>query len=310
MTCHQLSNWYDGYAALVSGKPFVALPGMDRGLDYLEGAELASTGLPPGVQEDKGAGSALTPAWESPQHAGYVGEERVFVGVSSDSQRPTALVQQPAIARLDSKHALAPAYTSIEAALGQAGAAQVLQEAPTTAQPSGVSSAADDVDGREGSPAQAMCSTVKVASMPGVMTNTSAAEDLDSREVCNSATLMQLTQAEHELPSASAAAREGEHPQAACSAALLASSEQLKPPGSSSAYGGESSSEARGAASSAAQEAPAGSTRISTLLAPSKTQLKRARKAAAMQRSAQGTPKAGVQKRAWQDWLARRSGEA
>ncbi len=336
---------------------FVAFAGMDRRLGDQEGAKPADTG----VEEDRGADSAFLQAWESPQHAGYVGTERAFVGLSSDTQMHTASVLQPAKARLDSEHATAPAYTSVEGATGHSLAAQVLQQAATIARPPAASSAAANTDGRgeftsvEGAtghslaaqvlqqaatiarpPAassaaantdgrgefslQAMDSTARAASIPAVVTATSCADGYDSRVVHDSATLMQLKQAGHELPSASAAACEGEHLQAACSAALLALSEQLKPPGSSSAYAGESSSEARGAASSAAllapaiavgskEGAPAGSTRISTLLAPSKAQLKRARKAAAMQRSAQGTPQAGVQKRAWQDWLARRSGE-
>ena len=295
---------------------FVAFAGMDRRLGDQEGAKPADTG----VEEDRGADSAFLQAWESPQHAGYVGTERAFVGLSSDTQMHTASVLQPAKARLDSEHATAPAYTSVEGATGHSLAAQVLQQAATIARPPAASSAAANTDGRGEFSLQAMDSTARAASIPAVVTATSCADGYDSRVVHDSATLMQLKQAGHELPSASAAAWEGEHLQAACSAALLALSEQLKPPGSSSAYAGESSSEARGAASSAAllapaiavgskEGAPAGSTRISTLLAPSKAQLKRARKAAAMQRSAQGTPQAGVQKRAWQDWLARRSGE-
>ena len=293
---------------------------MDRGPGGHKGARDGSNRLPPGVEEDRGAGSASIPAWESSQHAGYVGDERVFVGASSDSQRPTALVHQPAIARLDSKHALAPAYTSIEGALGQAGAAQVLQQAATAAQLPAASPAAADADDREQFPAQAMDNAAIAASNPGVLTTTSQAEGHGSREVYNSATLMQPAQAEHDLPAVSAAAREIEYMRAASSAAALELAEHLEPPELSAVYGSDQKTVALPDSSAALlapavdvsskEGGPAGAKRTSALSAPSKAQLKRARKAAAMQRSAQGMPQAGVQKRAWRDWLARRSGEA
>ena len=307
----------------------MACADMEEGLHDRTAAQAASSGLPPGDEEDLGGDSGFLPASESAQHAEGTAEDNTPAGASLHTETPAAPVFRPADAAPDSQRAAAPASTGTEGAAEHFLAAQVLRQAGSTAQPPAESSAAAGAGGEEKIPAELTGSTASAASTPEILSGASPARCPASREAYDSSTLLKPSEAEQGLPVPTAAAgavstegtaaRATSTTQAAWSAAVLAPPEAQPERPASSAVSGSCSTEARQAASSAAllapglaaggqEGAPAGAVRTSALLAPSKAQLKRARRAAAMQRSTQGTPEAVHRKRAWQDWLAHRSG--
>lgn len=308
----------------------MAYADMEEGLQYHEAAKAASSGLPPGVVEDWGVDSASLPASESAPHPESNDEDNAAVRDSPDTQMPAAPVLQPADAgMLGSQHTAAPASTGSEVNAEHSLAAQILHQGAIIAQLPAVSFAAAGANGREQVPAELAGGTGIVASLPGMLAGTAPANGSDSRDVYHSNTLSEPSQAEQGLPVLTVAAgpvsmeetsaRVPSTTQAAESAAVLAPPEaQLKLPASSTMSGSDGTKPGQ-AASSAAVLAPdnaagsnegpaAGAARTSALLAPSKAQLKRARRAAALQRSAQGMPQAAGRKRAWQDWLAHKPG--
>ena len=302
---------------------------MEEGRHDHMSAEATSTGLSPGVEEDRGDASGFLPASESTQHAQGADEDKLPARDCSESDVPAAPVFREADAALGSKHAAAPASTGTEDAVEHSFADQALRQATITAQLPAVSSSGAGASGKEKVIGEVMGSKTSAVSNPEMMPGTSPARHPASREVPDSNTSLRPSQAEQGLlvPSAAGSAlsldgtpaRVTSTTQAARSAAVLAPSEAQLVQSASSAVSGSYSTEANQAASSAAllapdlaaggeEGAPTGPVRTSALLPPSKAQLKRARRAAAMQRSSHGTPQAAGRKRAWQDWLAHRSG--
>ena len=307
---------------------------MEKGLHDNKASGAASSGLPPGVVEDWGSDSAFLPASESAAYAESNNEDKAAADEIVDAQVSAAPVLRPADAEtLDSRHAAPPASPSSEVAAEHHLAAQALHQGASIAQLPAVSLALAGAIAKEQVPAECPASASAAASFPDMLTKTSPAgmisDHSDSREIYLSDTLLESSQAEQGLlvPSAAAdtvgaegiSARVPSIPQGAESAAVLAPPElqlgQQVPSAVSSGDDTEASQAAGSAALLAPGEAaggvkgaPAAAARIHALLAPSKAQLKRARRAAAMQRSAQGTPQAAGRKRAWQDWLAHKPG--
>ena len=318
-----------GHAVLSSGRISAASADMEEGRHDHMTAEPASNGLSPRAKEDRGGASGFLLASESAQHAQGTDEDNLPARDCSDSDVPAASVFREADAALGSEHAAAPASTGTKDAIEHSLTAQVLQQAAITAQLPAVSSLGAGASGKGKAPEEVTDSRTSAASILEVLPGTSPARGPASREALDTITQLRPSQAEQGLPVPTAAgsalsqdgppARVTSTTQAARSAAVLAPSEaQLVQP-ASSAVSGSYSTEANQAASLAAllapdlaaggeEGAPTGAVRTSALLPPSKAQLKRARRAAAMQRSSQGTPQAAGRKRAWQDWLAHRSG--
>ena len=307
---------------------------MEKGLHDHRASAAAASGLPPGIVEDWGSDSVFLPASESALYAESNDKDKAAADRIPDTQVSAALVLRPAdAAMLDSRHAAPPASPGSELAAEHHLTAQVLHQGASTGQLPTVSLAVAGAIGKEQGPAELAGGASAAALFPDMSTKASPAgvisDHPDSRDLCQSDTELELSQAEQGLPVPSAAAStvsaEGTSarvlsmPQAAESAAVLTPPELQLGQQASSAVSSGDGVETSQAASSVAllapgdaaggiEGAPAAAARTRALLAPSKAQLKRARRAAFLQRSAQGTPQAAGRKRAWQDWLAHKPG--